>query len=315
MDSYFITGASGYIGSMLAEKLLSQGERVDVLVRDAGRLSDKIRFGAGYIEADIRDGAAMSAIYGNYDYIIHCAAPTKSSYMNSHPVETAEIIVQGTGEVLKLAKRLNVKSMVYLSSMEVYGRIDCRNGERVTEEQLGYLDVTNVRSCYPIAKLMAENLCYAYFKEYGVSVKTARLAQTFGRGILPEESRVFAQFARAARDRQDIVLHTRGNSMGNYCSIDDAMNGILKILKDGVNGEAYNVVNEENTMTIRQMAELVAREIAHGKIQVRYDIPEENDYGYAADTGLCLSGEKLAELGYRPEEGLVDMYLGAMGSL
>ncbi len=89
--------------------------------------------------------------------------------------------------------------------------------------------------------------------------------------ILPTETKVFAQFARAAKAGGDIVLHTEGNSMGNYCSIDDAVSGILTILEKGVNGEAYNVVNEENTMTVRQMAELIADKIAGGKIKIVYE--------------------------------------------
>lgn len=204
--------------------------------------------------------------------------------------------------------------MVYLSSMEVYGKIDCRDGHRVKEEEVGRgeIELLSARSCYPLGKRMAENLCYSYYKEYGVPVKTARLAQTFGRRILPEDNRVFAQFARAAGHREDIVLHTRGGSMGNYCDIDDAVRGIMTILKKGADGEAYNVVNEENTMTIRQMAELVADKVANGKIKVTYEISDENARGYAPNTGLRMSGEKLRALGWEPQKTLYDMYRDIM---
>lgn len=153
--------------------------------------------------------------------------------------------------------------MVYLSSMEVYGIVECPSGCRVAEWEAGNgrVDILYKRSCYPLGKRMAENICYSYFKEYNVPVKIARLAQTFGRGILPSDHRVFAEFARAVQSGTDIILHTEGASMGNYCAIDDVMDGILLILKQGQDGEAYNVVNEENTMTIRQMAELVATKI------------------------------------------------------
>ena len=195
-----------------------------------------------------------------------------------------------------------------LSSMEVYGVIDCSDGHRVSEEELGEIDLYKVRSCYPLGKRMAENICCSYFREYGVPVKTARLAQTFGEGVLPSDNRVFVQFAKAIRQGTDIVLHTAGNSMGNYCSIHDAVRGILTILRKGSSGQAYNVVNEENTMTILQMAELVARDVAGGRIGISFDIPEEDIYGYAASTGLRLSGRKLRALGWEPKEGLVQMY-------
>lgn len=230
--------------------------------------------------------------------------------MIAHPVEVTESLVNVTQNVLKFAKRCKADSMVYLSSMEVYGCIDCPEECRTTEEEAGdgHVELLRARSSYPLGKRMAENICYSYYKEYGVPVKIARLAQTFGRGILPSDQRVFAQLARAAASGTDIVLHTEGRSVGNYCAIDDAVTGILTILEHGADGEAYNVVNEENTMTIRQMANLVAEQIAGGRIQIVYDIPATDCYGYAADTGLRLSGEKLKSLGWRPKKNLVEMY-------
>ena len=160
---------------------------------------------------------------------------------------------------------------------------------------------------------MAENICYSHYKEYGIPVKIARLAQTFGRGVLPDDTRVFAQFAQSVQEGMDIILHTKGNSMGNYCGIEDAIMGIMTILNRGTDGEVYNVVNEANTMTILQMAELVAEKIAGGKIKVVYDIPQDKDcYGYAEDTGLRLSGSKLVALGWRPVESLEMMYQDLM---
>lgn len=251
------------------------------------------------------------------DCILHCASITTSAEMISHPVEVTESIVNITQNILEYAKNSLVKSMVYLSSMEVYGSIDCPDGHRITEEEVlrGAVELLSSRSCYPLGKRMAENLCYSYYKEYGVPVKIARLAQTFGEGVLLSDQRVFAQFARAVMENNDIVLHTQGHSMGNYCGIHDAISGIMTVLEKGTNGQAYNVVNESNTMTIRQMAELVADKMADGRIKVVYDIPEENRYGYAADTALRLSGEKLMSLGWKPEEDLETMYAQLMLSL
>ena len=96
--------------------------------------------------------------------------------------------------------------------------------------------------------------------------------------------------------------------MGNYCDIDDTVDAILFILLHGKDSEAYNVVNEENTMSIREMAELVAAKMGGGSIKVTYNIPEDNRYGYAADTGLWLSGKKLKELGWEARRGIEEMY-------
>ena len=312
MSVYLITGATGYIGSMLARHILcsEEGAEIVALVRDpekAEALLGKNR--VKLLKADLCDRALLNRVDVQCDYVFHCASVTKSAEMIAHPVEVTESIVNATQNVLELARRCSAKSIVYFSSMEVYGNIDCLDGHRVQEDEVGEIGLLNARSCYPLGKRMAENICYSYFKEYGVPVKIARLAQTFGAGILPTDNRVFAQFAKAVRNGTDIVLHTRGESIGNYCSIRDVIAGVFTILGSGVNGEAYNVVNERNTMQIRQMAELVAKKIAKGKIGVVYDIPESNAYGYAADTGLRMSGEKLKKLGWKPKDDLIKMYL------
>lgn len=307
-SKYLVVGASGYIGSMMVSELISRNEEVTVIVRDTKRLSAYIADNVRIVQADITNRELLLRITEKYDYIIHCAAPTKSAYMISNPVEVINTIVNGTDNILDLARRCDAKSIIYLSSMEVYGQIECTGEKRITENELGFIDLSSIRSCYPEAKRMAENLCYSYCKEYGVPVKVARLAQVFGRGVQPNDNRVFAQFAQAVKNNTDIILHTIGDSMGNYCDLDDTVNAILYILKYGEDGEAYNVVNEVNTMTIGEMAKLVSNNIARGKIKVIYDIPRENEYGYAPKTGLRLSGEKLKKLGWEATVSLEEMY-------
>lgn len=310
MNRYLITGATGYIGSMLTTHLIKDpSATVTVIVRDVARAKVLLPDNVEIIQADITDASKLQTLQTQcFDYIIHCASPTKSSYMLANPSATSTTIIEGTRNILEIARYCNSKSVVFLSSMEVYGNIDCSDGHRVTEDETGYIDANNPRSCYPLGKLTAEELCHSYCREYGVPVKIARLAQTFGKGVLPEDTRVFMQFVNAVLSGTDIILHTTGNSMGNYCEINDALNGILTILHKGNNGEAYNVVNESNTMRIREMSELVASEIAHNNISVIYDIPDDNRYGYAADTGLKLSSAKLMALGWHPTHSLKEMY-------
>ena len=308
---YLLTGATGYIGSLLAQKLIDEGQQVLALVRNEAKARAMLPEQVEILVADLTDHEALQSLALSFDYLIHCAAVTASLEMRTRPAEVAASIVNATQNVLELARRGKPKSMVYVSSMEVYGSLDCSDGHRAGEEEAGagQIDILAARSCYPLGKRMAENICAAYGSEYGLPVKIARLAQTFGRGVLPGDNRVFAQFARSAVQGEDIVLHTAGKSMGNYCDIDDAMEGLMTILHKGQDGQAYNVVNEENTMTIRQLAELAAETLSDGRSQVVVDIPEDNRYGYAADTGLRLSGAKLRSLGWQPSRSLREMFL------
>ena len=313
---YLLTGATGYIGSLLAQKLIDEGQQVLALVRNEAKARAMLPEQVEILVADLTDHEALQSLALSFDYLIHCAAVTASLEMRTRPAEVAASIVNATQNVLELARRGKPKSMVYVSSMEVYGSLDCSDGHRAGEEEAGagQIDILAARSCYPLGKRMAENICAAYGSEYGLPVKIARLAQTFGRGVLPGDNRVFAQFARSAVQGEDIVLHTAGKSMGNYCDIDDAMEGLMTILHKGQDGQAYNVVNEENTMTIRQLAELAAETLSDGRSQVVVDIPEDNRYGYAADTGLRLSGAKLRSLGWQPSRSLREMFL-ALGEM
>ncbi len=316
--NYLITGITGFLGSMAAKKLMCLEEFKKGTIKITGITRDVRRAGQIFpntedsrfllLESDIRDKERfISSIDRPIDYIIHCAAVTQSAEMVRHPAETADSILMGTCNMLELARKQPVQGMVYLSSMEVYGMVD-DIGRRRNEKELGDVNLFSARSCYPLGKRMAEHYCYLYQQEYGIPVKIARLAQTFGRGIHPDDNRVYMQFARAAYENRDIVLKTKGNSMGNYCASEDAVNAIFTILYRGKDGEAYNVVNEENTMSIRDMAELVASQIAGGQIKVITELEDSGITGYAPDTGLKLSGKKLSQLGWCPEKGLTEMY-------
>lgn len=241
------------------------------------------------------------------DYIFHCASVTASKVMINNPVETLLTSIDGTKNVLNFARESSCKSVVYVSSMEMYGSFAEANNN-VTETELGYINPLAVRSNYPESKRLCENMCVAFWSEYGVPVKIARLSQTFGAGILSGENRVFAQFARSAIEGKDIVLHTRGLSEGNYCYTRDTIMGLFLILIKGENAEAYNVTNPETHTTIVDMARMVCQKFGNGKIKVVFDIPESNQFGYAADTKMKLNADKLKNLGWRPEIGLEEAY-------
>lgn len=309
--TFFITGSTGLIGSVLIKSLLwandhySLGNHVVAQLRNKAK-ADQVFAGwqgIDYCVGDIRDPIVWDE---EVDFIIHAASETKSKNMVEHPVETLWTTLSGSKNVLDFAKAKHVAKLVYLSSMEAFGVVD--TNDRATEAMLGAIDLTKPRSCYPESKRMAENMCACYHAEYGVPVSTVRLAQTFGAGVPADDTRVFAQFARSAMMSKNILLHTQGTSWGNYVYTADAATAIFTVLKKGNDGECYTVANEGASMQIRDMAQLVANEIANGKIHMIIDIPESTTFGYAADTRLRLDSGKVQGLGWQAQVGLAEMY-------
>ena len=298
-----VTGATGLIGSMLVKSILAANEKYDLKIRAIGQIRSaekaKTVFGDLFSAAEFVTDPHIEC-----DYIIHTVSPTASKYFIEHPVETIKTSVESTMEILEVARERNA-SMVYLSSMEQYG-VPYEPGQKMTEDKIGVLDHLSIRSSYSESKRLCECLCAAYASEYGVEVKIARLAQTFGAGIPVTDNRMPMQFAKAALAGEDIVLHTEGKSISNFVYLADAIAGILTILEKGVKGEAYNVCNDKETRSVREIAELVAGKVAEGKISVQ--VEKKENMGYAPDVAMFLDSGKLRSLGWNAKVDMVEAY-------
>jgi nucleoside-diphosphate-sugar epimerase len=329
-----VTGATGLVGSQTVMALLKMNELkqadIEVLafVRDTKKAdkvygeckTNKLIYVVGDVNTPITadtvalsDGRSLDDV--SISYIVHAASPTASKYFVSCPVETIMTAMNGTKNCLELAKNKEAEGVVYLSSMEAFGITDPQLAD-VKEADLGYIDIHNPRSSYSEGKRICECICASYASEYGVPVRIARLSQTFGAGISYAENRVFAQFAKSAIEKKDIVLHTAGKSVGNYCYTRDSVMGILLLLLRGNSGEAYTVANPKSNITIGNMAKMVAEKIAGNEIQVIFDIPESAmTYGYAPDVNMRLNSDKLQALGWKPVIGLEESYRRMIGSM
>lgn len=310
-----ITGATGLIGGLLIRALVCAGNMRDLgicvlaVVRSREKAEavfhDILQDGLKLVVCDI---LSPLEVEDEVDYIFHCASVTASRDFVEHPAETIFTTLKGTENLLELARKKQVESMVYLSSMEIYGVVKPEE-YIVKETDYGYIDPLQVRSSYSEGKRMAEGLCGAYAHEYQVPVKTARLAQTFGAGIAKTENRVFAQFARSIMEGRDIVLHTDGSKAHCYCYTADAVTGLLTVLLRGKDGEAYNVSNEETFGTIREMAEMLIERNPYSGSKLVFDIPEDADkYGYAPTSRMLIHSGKLRELGWKASVDLPEMF-------
>jgi dTDP-glucose 4,6-dehydratase len=241
------------------------------------------------------------------DYIIHGASVTASRAFIENPVMTIDTAYMGTRAILDFAKESQIKGLVYLSSMEVFGFPDNRLVD-LKENDYGYIDILNPRSSYSESKRMCECLCACYAQEYGLPVKIARLTHVVGAGINYYDTRVAAQFARSVIENKDIVLKTHGKTLRPLVYTRDVITGIFTILLEGLNGQAYTVANKTTAVSIREIAEMVVDKIANKRIKVVYDINIPAEYAPNIDLRLNLNVSQLESLMWRAEVGLEDSY-------
>ncbi|MDE5618780.1 MAG: NAD(P)-dependent oxidoreductase [Clostridia bacterium] len=305
--SVFVTGATGLIGKAIVTLLLERGANVYALIRDKSKADSAFGLSPDcrlkYVIGDMRN---LKAEDMGIDYVIHCASRTASKDFAASPADVLSDIFSGTRNALEFARANKVSGFAYLSTMEVYGA--SMGGEKIEENSPCYLDTMNSRSCYPEAKRACECLCASYASQYGVPVKVVRLTQTFGKGVSYDDNRVFAEFARCVIEGRDIVLKTKGETMRNYVSVDDAAQAVLTALIYGKSGEAYNVANEDTYCSVYDMARLVADNFGCGRIKVRIEEQDVASFGYAPVLKCNLSARKMLSLGWKPTKGLIEMF-------
>lgn len=314
-----VTGASGLIGKAVIKFLIEYGKRSGLEITVIGLCRSRKKAEAAL--GEYLNGKNLKMIYQDIvspvnlneavDYIIHGASVTASGSFVKYPVETINTALEGTRNILELARRKRVSGMVYLSSLEVYGVAE-RQEKNVTEEDYGYLDPMNVRSSYSEGKRMAECLCVSYGSEYGVPVKIARLGQTFGCGVSYEDTRVFAEFARCIAEKKDIVLHTEGKTVRNYCYTVDAATAILFILLYGERQNAYNVASRDAEVSIYGMAEQMIA-VSDSSIKIRVELGDTSAFGYNPTARTVLDTKKLEGLGWKPAFSFEEMLKNLIG--
>lgn len=313
--TFFVTGATGVIGFNLISGLIYANiqKQLDLkiiaLVRDLKKAEKKYTEhmkDCGCLEFLVGDVVELPEVEEDIDYIIHAASPTASNYFIENPVETIKISVLGTMNVLELAREKRVKGMIYTSSMEVYG--SPKTEEVLSEEDLGYMNTLIVRNCYPEGKRQCESMCAAYASEYNVPVMSIRLVQTFGLGSEKNDGRVFAEFARCAIEKKDIVLLTDGSSKRCYLYTMDAVSAILTVLTKGEAGTAYNAGNPETYCSVREMAEMVAENFCENMIKVKLSGNLEGNKKFSPSHFYNLGIDRIRKLGWIAEKDLEEMY-------
>lgn len=294
-----ITGGTGLVGGCLVELLLLNSDEYDFQVYVGCRDIEKgrKRF-SEYLHNNRLHFAVLDVICPisyklTFDYIIHAASNASPNFFVSDPVGTMKSNILGVCNLMDYGKEHGLRRFVYVSSGEIYGE-GCK--DKWYENDSGYVDSMSIRACYPSSKRSAETLCVAYASQYGIETVVARLCHTFGPYFTEYDNRVYAQFIRNVLSNESIVLKSRGEQYRSWLYVVDAAVAILYILLCGETMQAYNVADEENNITIRQLAEIVSS--ISGK-ELVLDLPENNMVSETPIVKATFDTCKLKALGWK----------------
>lgn len=238
-------------------------------------------------------------------FIIHAAGVASPVYYMKYPLETIESAVQGTKNLLELArKNKNLESFLFFSSSEIYGDPDPRSVP-TPETYHGYVSSVGPRACYDESKRLGETISTIYHQQFGVSVKIVRPFNVFGPGMKHNDRRVIPMFTYEALNGRALPVHGDGKQTRTFCYITDAISGFLKTLLNGKPGEAYNIGNANNEMSMMDLAKMYSSVIAGSKVEC---IPYPDTYPAGEPQRRCPDLTKAEkDLGYASQ---MDLQMG-----
>lgn len=294
-----VTGGAGFLGSHLCDVLIKQGH--DVICMDnffTGRKANVAHL-VGKPSFDLLRHDVTQPVFVEVDQIYNLACPASPVHYQHDPIHTLKTSVLGMMHLLGLAKRTGAK-VFQASTSEVYG--DPHVHPQV-ESYWGNVNPIGVRSCYDEGKRCAETLCFDYQREHKVAVKVARIFNTYGPRMNPDDGRVVSNFIVQALKGGDITVYGDGSQTRSFCYVDDLVDGFVRLMNspDTLSGP-INLGNP-NEFTVGELAEKVI-ELTGSRAKVVYRaLPQDDPKKRQPDISVAR-----AELGWEPvtqlEQGL-----------
>jgi UDP-glucuronate decarboxylase len=248
-----VTGGAGFLGSHLCERLLADGNDVLCVDNFFTGTKDNIAhlIGNPYFELIRHD--VTFPLYVEVDEIYNLACPASPIHYQRDPVQTTKTSVHGAINMLGLAKRVGAK-IFQASTSEVYGDPEVHPQ---VEDYRGSVNPIGPRACYDEGKRCAETLFFDYWRQHGLRIKVARIFNTYGPRMHPDDGRVVSNFIVQALEGRPITIYGDGSQTRSFCFVDDLIEGFVRLMNspDAVTGP-INLGNPYE-MTIRQLAEQV----------------------------------------------------------
>ncbi len=295
-----ITGGAGFLGSNLTERLLNEGH--DVLCVDNFYTSTRrnIVHLLEHPNFELLRHDVTFPLYVEVDEIYNLACPASPIHYQRDPVQTTKTSVHGAINMLGLAKRTGAR-ILQASTSEVYGDPEVHPQ---TEDYWGNVNPIGIRSCYDEGKRCAETLFFDYHRQHNTGIKVARIFNTYGPKMLPNDGRVVSNFIMQALAGEDITIYGDGSQSRSFCFVDDLVDGLVRLMNSGP--ELTGPVNLGNPgeFTIKELGEKVVDMIGSNSKLIYEPLPQDDPTQRQPDITQAQ-----AELGWKPgitlDEGLV----------
>lgn len=302
-----ITGANSMLGTYMAYLFLYLADKknldikIVVLTRSI-EITNKlyeIFLDKPYFKIINQDIIYPIKYIGKIDYIFHFAGNASPKFIKSDPVGILQANLLGMFNIMELSRDKEPQRIIFASTREVYGAVQA---ESLTEDSFGILDPMENRSCYPESKRAAESVLRSYFLQYGINGISVRIAHCYGPGMkIDNDGRVMADFIGDAVSERNIILKSSGEAIRSFCYLTDAIVGLIQVALYGKVGEAYNLANETEPLSIKELANIIS------EVNAKEIVKEEQSLeGYCNYSRVKLDTSKIENLGFQPKIKLVD---------
>ena len=274
MKKVLLTGSNGFLGTHILSNIISSKEfnaitnitGIDNFSSSKKSNIHKTNTKYNFIEADLIN-FDLSKLH-NFDTVIHLASLASPVYYSKYPLETIEIATTVTQKLLEKCKEWNAR-FIFFSSSEIYGNPSPENIP-TKEEYKGYVSCQGPRSCYDESKRLGETLCYIYNNKYNVRTNVIRPFNIYGPGMSIEiDYRMIPNLMKSALRKEVVNIYGNGNQTRTFCYYTDAIEGIIKVLKNGVNGETYNIGNDKHEISMIDLVKLFGKTI---NVDIKYKL-------------------------------------------
>ncbi len=280
MKKILITGVNGFLGKHLLDKLLDnisfpniiQIVGIDNFISSKREEECQENLKYNFIESDLIKFDFNKL--DKFDTIIHLASLASPVYYKKYPLETIDIGTTVTRKLLEKCKEWDAK-FIFFSSSEIYGNPPSENIP-TPEDFKGYVSCQGPRSCYDESKRLGETLCYIYNNKFNVNTKIIRPFNIYGPGMsIKTDYRMIPNLIKSALIKKPVNIYGTGNQTRTFCYYTDAIEGIIKVIRNGVFGETYNIGNDKPEISMINLVKLFRKTI---NLDLTYKITEYPEY-------------------------------------